>query len=173
MSSNIDTKSESHDDLKQETTHGTDRDAMDEHDTDMADNEPTNDKYIELTLLFVGGIRNRFELNLTKIKHERVQGVIDPVDLTGKQFKMILIENWSTGWGPVPAMPEQIRLIHLGKVMGDEQTLKMIGITEDSLFKAIHVATRPESAITSIESSKAGYKTKEQQNSQACCCIVS
>lgn len=57
--------------------------------------------------------------------------------------------NWGTvlasGVTPVPASPDHIRLIHLGKVLVDEYTLEEYKISSSNSFNVLHLSIRPES----------------------------
>lgn len=58
-------------------------------------------------------------------------------------------KNWgsvlASGVSPVPASPDHIRLIHLGKVLVDDYTLEDYKISSSNSFNVLHLSVRPES----------------------------
>lgn len=143
------------------------------------DNE-TNDQQInviKITLLLISGQRMIVPIDSEFMNKNDLSGNENPLDISIGTLKTSLFKDWQESWGNPPAKASNIRLIHLGKILEDEQSLADCGISNDSLHNVVHLSVKPESfELDTSSKSKTARKNsssnRNSDNTHSRCCVI-
>jgi hypothetical protein len=133
---------------------------------------------ITLTLLLISGLRSTIVLDSDYITHHSLH-VSKPEWITIQSLKDGLFNSWKDEWGNLPPSTQNIRLIHLGKILEESQTLEDCGITPLSVHNVIHLTVKPESfELEAPTKSRPAFRRRNNANSNSDersrgCCVIS
>jgi hypothetical protein len=109
-----------------------------------ADQHTTSSDALNITLLLISALRVSIRVDSQFLKVHEVGEVMAPNDITVGSFKDVLYSIWHENWGSPPINAAHIRLIHLGKVLEDNQTLEQCRIVPDGA-NVVHMSVKPKS----------------------------
>lgn len=99
---------------------------------------------LNVTLLLMSALRVSIRVDSQFLKAHDAGDDTAPGDFTVGALKDVLFGMWHENWGNAPVDPSHIRLIHLGKVLEEEQTLDQCGIVPEGA-NVVHMSVKPES----------------------------
>jgi hypothetical protein len=155
------------------------RKTADAEETEERTDEPEATKEeqpaIKITLLLISGQRQVVPINADFLAKNE-QSVEDAGQVTIGTLRGSLFNDWQESWGNPPANATNIRLIHLGKILEDDQTLTNCGISHDNPHNVVHMSVKPESfELDSSSKAKATRRpsaSHRSDRSRSRCCII-
>uniref|UniRef100_A0A060T4Z0 ARAD1C01804p n=1 Tax=Blastobotrys adeninivorans TaxID=409370 RepID=A0A060T4Z0_BLAAD len=140
-----------------------------------AHDEPEDPNALKLTLLLISGMRTVLKLDKTFLQTHSLSGLAQKMSVG--DLRKSLFKSWRDDWGTSPAGVANIRLIHLGKVLEDSQTLEECGLVPTNSINVVHLSVKPESfelESSSKAKSKGRRRTSGGDDSHhSRCCIIS
>lgn len=130
---------------------------------------------IKITLLLISGQRQVVPIDADFLA-KNGQSMEDAGLVTIGVLRGSLFRDWQESWGNPPASATNIRLIHLGKILEDDQTLTNCGISHDNPHNVVHMSVKPESfELDSSSKAKATRRpsaSHRSDRSHSRCCII-
>jgi hypothetical protein len=82
-----------------------------------------------MTLMLTTGARHAYTISQKYLTSRKVEaldskGNFDPREMSGYKLKELIWTDWRAEWEPRPRDPSAIRLIVMGRMMGDSVALK-------------------------------------------------
>ncbi|ANB12973.1 hypothetical protein AWJ20_1251 [Sugiyamaella lignohabitans] len=136
---------------------------------------------LELTLLLISGLRVKIKIDDNYMQTHSIP-ITAPESMTVGSLKSSLFSSWQDEWGSAPTTTGLIRLIHLGKILEDQQTLEECSLTSSKSHNVVHLSVKPESfemeAPTKVKSrsgfrgGRSGDQREGQSRGSSSCCII-
>lgn len=150
-------------------------DAQNDRDQKDANDQPEDPNALKLTLLLISGMRTVLKLDQSFLQTHSLSGLAQKISVG--DLRKSLFKSWRDDWGTSPAGVANIRLIHLGKVLEDSQTLEQCGLVPTNSINVVHLSVKPES-FELESSSKAKSKGRRRgsgadDSHHSRCCIIS
>ncbi|KAH8681642.1 hypothetical protein BX600DRAFT_505304 [Xylariales sp. PMI_506] len=106
-------------------------------------------------------------VNVTGVTED---GKMDPFSITVYTLKELILREWRKDWDIAPREPSSIRLIKMGKMLDDKQTLTQSNFTP-TVTSIVHMTVKPQDIVEEDEANK---KIKEpgSSSSRSSCCVI-
>lgn len=144
--------------------------------SDELETTKTQPLAIKITLLLISGQRQVVPVDADFLAKNELQGLEDAGQVTIGVLRQSLFRDWQESWGNPPASATNVRLIHLGKILEDDQTLTACGISHDNPHNVVHMSVKPESfELDSSSKTKATRRpsaSHRSDRSRSRCCII-
>lgn len=121
--------------------------------------------------------RHPFKINekyLTKrnvtVMGKTDDGQMDPFSITVYTLKELILRDWRKEWEDAPREPSSIRLIRLGKMLEDRQTLAQSNFVRTAA-NVIHMTVKPQDLVDDEDAAKR-VKESGQGGGRSGCCVV-